>query len=244
MSSKLRVLVVEDEAPARRKLARLLAAHADLERVGEAGDGGAALAAIAELAPDVVLLDVSIPAPDGLQVAAAIAAQAPPRPEIIFLTAHDEHALRAFELRAADYLLKPLSAERLAEALQRIRARRPPDPPPQRLLVDTGERQVPVGWHEITRLQAAGNYVEVHAGGRLLLTRATLEAIEAELLAGAFVRVNRSTVVAVSAIAEMQRRPHGEIMLRLHDGSKALWTRRYRRQGPPVPALGQLIPKR
>lgn len=244
MSRTLRVLVVEDEAPARRKLLRLLASDPAVAVVAEAADGAAALAALAALdalAPNLVLLDINIPAPGGLEVAAHIAALPPPRPAIVFLTAHDDHALRAFDLRAADYLLKPYTAERLAEALARVRERLPPAP--ARLAVDTGQGMEMVAAAAITRLQAAGNYIEVRAGGRALLTRATLDSVQAQLDPAAFVRINRSTVVAVAAVVELRRRPHGELLVRLRDGTEALWTRRFRRTGPPIPALGQLIPK-
>lgn len=241
---KLRVLVVEDEAPARRKLLRLLAAEADVDVVGEAASGEAALAAIASSHPDVVLLDVNIPPPDGVEVAARVGAGPEPRPQIIFLTAHDEHAVQAFELQASDYLLKPYTGERLTRALARARARRPAAAWPAQILVDIGTRHVMVACDAIVRVSAAGNYVEIHAGGAPLLTRMTLEGLQAQLDPARFVRLNRSTLVNGGAVAELRRVDHGEMQVRLRDGSEVIWTRRYRGQGQLVPALSQFIPKR
>lgn len=240
----LRVLVAEDEAPARRKLLRLLAAAPDIEVAGEAGDGASALRQIEALKPDLVLLDISMPPPDGLEIAAALAAAPPPRPQVIFLTAHADHAIQAFALDARDYLLKPYRAERLTLALERARARLPPPAWPEQILVDTGTRRVMLHCRAIVRAQAAGNYVEVHAEGKPLLTRMTLEALQAQLDPAAFVRVNRSCLVRVEAIAELRRKDHGEMLVRLRDGTEVIWTRRYRRgESPLIPALSRSIPK-
>lgn len=242
--SVLRVFVVEDEAPARRKLLRLLAANEGIEAVGEAGDGNTALARIPLARPHLVLLDIAIPAPDGLQVAASLVALPPPHPQIVFLTAHDQHAVRAFALRACDYLLKPYQAERLADMLARVRARLPPPAWPKRLVVDTGRGEVAVAAADITRIVAAGNYVEIQVAGRSLLTRATLAAIETQVDPAAFVRISRSALVRTDAIAELRRRPHGEFLVKLNDGAELVWTRRFRRvAGPLVPASGRLVPK-
>lgn len=238
----LRVVVVEDEAPARRKLLRLLAATPGVEVAGDAGDGASALRKLEQLRPDVVLLDVNLPPPSGLEIAATMAAWPPPRPQVIFLTAHDQHAVQAFELEARDYLLKPYRAERLAQALERARARVPAPVWPEQILVDTGVRQVMVACAAIVRVQAAGNYIEIHAGERRLLTRLTLDALQAQLDPAAFIRLNRSVLVRAAAVVEMHRRHHGELAVRLQDGSSEIWTRRFRR-GPLIPALSRLIPK-
>src|SRR5579863_4479571 len=116
----IKVLLVDDERPARRKMMRLLESAADFEVIGEAGDGAQALAAVERLRPDVVFLDVQMPKLDGFQVASALS---PPLPEIIFVTAHDEFALKAFEVHALDYLLKPYDQERFEKVLDRIRRR-------------------------------------------------------------------------------------------------------------------------
>ncbi|MGH9518580.1 MAG: LytR/AlgR family response regulator transcription factor, partial [Terriglobales bacterium] len=164
--------------------------------------------------------------------------------QVIFLTAHDEHAVRAFELEARDYLLKPYRAERLRQALERARARIPEPAWPEQILVDTGVRQVMVACATMVRVRAAGNYIEIHAGKRPLLTRMTLDAVQAQLDPAAFVRLNRSCLVRVDAIAEMQRSGHGEMRVRMRDGTEVIWTRRFRRaQGPLAPALDRLIPK-
>src|ERR1700683_4683635 len=120
----IKVLLVDDERPARRKMLRLLESAADFEVIGEAGDGAQALAAVERLRPDVMFLDVQMPKLDGFQVASALSA---PLPEIIFVTAHDEFALKAFEVHALDYLLKPYDDQRFLKVLDRVRARRSGD---------------------------------------------------------------------------------------------------------------------
>src|SRR5579862_4586978 len=117
----IRVLLVDDERPARRKMARFLAAASDFEVIGEAGDGAEAIAAIQSSRPDLVFLDVQMPKLDGFQVASALS---PPLPEIVFVTAHDQFALKAFEVHALDYLLKPYDEDRLLKVLDRVRERR------------------------------------------------------------------------------------------------------------------------
>jgi two-component system LytT family response regulator len=244
----MRVLVVDDEAPARRRLVRMLRAVGDADVVGEAADGHQAVAAIRALAPDVEFLDVQMPGLDGFQVIDAIGLDA--MPTVVFVTAFDAHALRAFEVQALDYLLKPFPLERLAAVIARVRARPPgqtpqittretmvassPEgpsralPPLQRLLVSDGDRDMLLPVTRIDRFEADGNYVRVHVADRVHLVRQTIAAIEARLEPGRFLRANRSTLIRVESIGEIQPWFHGDRRLVLKDGSVHMWSRRYR----------------
>lgn len=245
----MRVLVVDDEAPARRRLVRMLRAVDDAEIVGEAASGHEAVAAIRTLTPDLVFLDVQMPGLDGFQVIEAIGRHA--MPTVVFVTAFDAYALRAFEVQALDYLLKPFPPDRLAAVVARVRSRmaegeatdlrsvvadadtvsapsRPPMPPLQRLLVSDGARDVLVPVARVERFEADGNYVRVHVAGRVHLVRQTIAALEARLEPGRFLRANRSTLVRVDAITEIQPWFHGDRRLVLKDGSVLMWSRRYR----------------
>ncbi len=249
----IRVLVVDDEAPARRRLVRMLRAARDAELVGEAASGQDAVTAIRRLTPDVVFLDVQMPGLDGFGVIREIGVDA--MPTVVFVTAFDAHALRAFEVQALDYLLKPFSPERLETVLARIRTRlrleqsreaawpeaeealatpgaetSPPlaAPPLQRLLVADGDREVLVSLARVDRIEAEGNYVRLFAGDRSYLLRQALSALEARLEPGRFLRANRSTLVRMDAIAEIQPWFHGDRRIVLRDGSAHTWSRRYR----------------
>ncbi len=244
----MRVLVVDDEAPARRRLVRMLRAVGDADVVGEAGSGHEAVAAIRALAPDLVFLDVQMPGLDGFQVIEAVGVD--DMPTVVFVTAFDAHALRAFEVQALDYLLKPFPPERLAAVIARVRARlaepatrvtgREPLaaaprevpsrvlPPLQRLLVSDGDRDMLLPVTRIDRFEAQGNYVRVHVADRVHLVRQTISAIEARLEPGRFLRANRSTLIRVDAIGEIQPWFHGDRRLVLKDGSVHMWSRRYR----------------
>jgi two-component system LytT family response regulator len=240
-----RVLVADDEAPARRKLRRMLEAAGGWTVVGEAADGAAALAALRRLEPDLALLDVQMPAPNGLELAARIR-ELPRPPLVVFVTAYDAFALRAFELHACDYLLKPYDQQRLHEALQHARDRLDRERPlPKRLQVEAGARTVLLETAELEWAAAAGNYVELHtSAGRTLLTRATLESVADQLDPGDFLRLNRSALVRIGAVVELRRRPHGECLVKLRNGTELVWTRRFRRgAGPLVTPAGRLIPK-
>ena len=214
----LRVLIVDDEPLARRRVRGLLAGARDVEVVGECAGGRAAVAAIREAAPDVVFLDVQMPELDGFGVLAEVGAAR--APAVVFVTAHDEHALRAFEVHALDYLLKPFRRERFEEALRRARAaaaRGAPDARlaalledrerarrrAERLLVRDGGRVTFVRVASIDWLEAAGNYVKLHAGGAEHLVRETLTALEARLDPERFARIHRSLIVNLDRVAEV-----------------------------------------
>ena len=238
----IRVLLVDDERPARRKMRRFLEAQPDFEIAGEAGDGAEAVANIARARPDVVFLDVQMPKMDGFEVAAALS---PPLPEIVFVTAHDQFALKAFEIHAFDYLLKPYDEDRLAKVLDRLRARRQSPDLVERLqrlldsryadrvMVNENGRAFFVPLSEIDWLEGARNYVNLHSRSKTHMIRSTLDALSKKLDPTAFVRVNRSTIVRLDSIHELQPWFHGEYKIVMKDGATITWSRRYVSTGFP-----------
>jgi two-component system, LytTR family, response regulator len=240
------VLLVDDEPVARRRLRRLLRNHTDVAVTGECGDGASAVDAVRRLAPDVVLLDVQMPELDGFGVLQALPADR--LPEIIFITAHDRYAVRAFDVHAVDYLLKPVDGERLAEAIgrarERLAARRaaPADPRLLALLADLASprkyltrlpvridgRIVVVALADVDWIGAADNYVTLHASGREYLLRDTMGRLERELDPQRFVRIHRSTIVQIDRIRELVPDFHGDFTVRLGDGTTLALSRSYR----------------
>ncbi len=225
----LRLLLVDDEPPALRRLRQLLANSPGVVVAGEAADGVQALAAVAALRPDALLLDVQMPQVSGFDVAASLPAQGP---AVVFVTAHDRFALRAFDTAAVDYLLKPVEPERLARALQRLREHRAhaaPNPLPARSLVlEERGRLVVLPVAEISWLSAADNYVEVHgSAGRTWLLRRTLAALLADL-GPAFLRIHRGHAVALQAVAEWRAADKGDAVVRLHGGVELACSRTHR----------------
>ncbi len=240
----IRVLIVDDEAPARAQLLRLLAAMPDVEVVGEADDGETAVECITTLAPDLVLLDIRMPRLDGFGVVQALGDD---MPLTIFCTAYDEFALAAFDAHAIGYLLKPVQSERLAAAMERARtllagataARRrgmraitdlveSTAPFLPRLLVHDEQRAYLLPVERIDHIRAERNYCDVHSGGRTFRVRRTLSALAARLDPKTFLRINKSDVVRLDAIAEIQPWSHGDYRVVLHDGTSLSWSRRYR----------------
>jgi len=215
----LRTLVVDDEAPARALLREYLGAHDDIAVVGECANGFDAVKAVPEQRADLVFLDVQMPKLDGFEVLELL----DPRPAVVFCTAYDEFALRAFEVNAVDYLLKPFGRERLAEALARVRERlaagtpapappatalaaaaRPPGRWLERLLVRDGANVHVVPIEKLDYVEAQDDYVAIHAEGRSWLKHEPLAAVAAALDPDRFVRVHRSYVVAVDRIARLE----------------------------------------
>ncbi|HEY0614314.1 MAG TPA: LytTR family DNA-binding domain-containing protein [Candidatus Elarobacter sp.] len=249
----IRVVVADDEAPARRKLVRFIRESDGLELAGEAATGREALDVIAATAPDVVFLDVRMPDLDGLAVAAALGAAVRP-PRVVFVTAFDEHAVRAFELNALDYLLKPYDRERFDRTLARARddfalrrdgagaaqiadliARlRGGERYAKRLLITEGDRSFYLPVAEIVRLEADGNDVAVHGRRGRFTIRATLESLDARLDPAQFARVHRSHVVNIDEIAEVRAWFHGDQRLVLRDGAEIPWSRRYAAKRPDL----------
>jgi two-component system LytT family response regulator len=237
--TELRAVLVDDEPPARQKLERLLAPIDGVGVVAEAGDGLEAVRVIEDVRPDLVFLDVQMPGLDGFGVLEAL--DLPVLPRVIFVTAHDQHALRAFEVRALDYLLKPVDPERLSDTVERVL--RPTAPPPDprsalgelpgarrrldRFLVRLRGRMILVPVGDVAWIGAAGNYVELHVGDEVHLVRGSLQELERRLPAR-FVRIHRSTVVNLNRVGELHPWSHGDWLVRLDDGTELRLSRRYR----------------
>ncbi|MGA7447493.1 MAG: LytTR family DNA-binding domain-containing protein [Terriglobales bacterium] len=241
--SALRVFVVDDEAPARRKLLRFLAGDSDVEVVGEAANGRDAVEGIRRTHPDLLLLDVQMPDFDGFEVVKQLA---PPLPRIVFVTAFDEYAIRAFDVHAFGYLLKPFDQPRfrkvLDDAKEQLLARGSGSDEnlrrllaemevarrgPTRVAVEDGERIFFVTAGEIDWIESERNYLLIHAGAKTYTIRGTLDAMEERLDRSEFVRINRSAMVRVDAVRELQKWFHGEYKVMLKSGASLRWTRRY-----------------
>jgi two-component system LytT family response regulator len=248
----VRVLIVDDEAPARAKLRTLLAREGDVELAGEARDGLEAVAWLLAHEADVAFLDVQMPRCDGFEVVEQVGAER--LPLVVFATAHDEHALRAFEVEAVDYLLKPFALERLRDVLARVRRRlgerrtaraaaleravaaaRPSPPFLERLLVERApHREVLLELERVELVRARGNYLEFHAAGAVFRRRGTLTALEVRLDPARFLRLNRSEIVRLAAVREFQPWFHGDWRALLADGRELAWSRRYRALRPDL----------
>jgi two-component system LytT family response regulator len=244
--TKIRVLIVDDERPARRKIRRFLESEPDIEVLGESGGGREAVEAIQDERPDLVFLDVQMPELDGFGVVSALRIE--PLPQIVFVTAHDQFALRAFEVHALDYLLKPFDQDRFRKVLERARqylsrerrggeldARlsrlvdemRARERYPARLLINSGDRAFFLPVERIDRVEAAKNYVRIHAAGDAHLLRGTIEGLQRKLDPTRFLRVNRSQLVNIDSIKELQPWFHGEYRIILKDETQLMWSRRY-----------------
>ncbi|MRV74306.1 response regulator [Duganella sp. FT92W] len=232
----MRVLIVDDERPARDKLRRLLAREADIAAIDEARDGVEALQLAATFAPDVLFLDIQMPEVNGFDVAASLPA---PAPLVVFVTAYDEYAVRAFDACAVDYLLKPYDTERLQRAVQRVRerlaARRASDaaapplagqPVRQLLVTERGVTRI-VKADDIDWLETADNYVALHTSAGSPLLRQTLSAL-LDSLGPAFIRCHRRAAVRVAAVVKVAVDDKGDGELLLASGGKAPLSRQHR----------------
>src|SRR6266498_2724989 len=234
VDSKIRAIVVDDERPARRKIIRFLEAEPGIELVGEAGNGHQAVETIQRAKPDLVFLDIQMPGMNGFEVIEALEVGSPP--QFVFVTAYDKFALRAFEVNALDYLLKPFDLnrfqkalekakenlelrktsrlnERLARFIEEIRATRFAE----RLLVSSGERACLLQVERINWIEAARNYVKLHVGKETHTLRGTIEGLSSKLDSKRFIRVNRSHVVNMDFIKELHRWFHGQYHIMLKD---------------------------
>jgi two-component system LytT family response regulator len=226
----LRVLIIDDEPPARRRLRRLVSGEPDAEVVGEAGDAASALGVAAATRPDVLLVDVQLPGPSGLEIASRLK---PPRPHVIFVTAHEAHAVRAFELEALDYLLKPVTLARLREALARARrasASRLRPSLPARLPIRSHGRLELVPIDAIDWFEAADNYVVLHSGARSHVLRETMANLSKRLDPSRFVRIHRSTIVPVDRIERLTPVGRGDWTVTLTTGATLALSRTFRRR--------------
>ncbi|SPF46861.1 DNA-binding response regulator [Candidatus Sulfopaludibacter sp. SbA4] len=242
----MKILIVDDEPLARERIRTLLAAEPEVEIVGECSDGEAAIAAIRNSAPDVVFLDVQMPELDGFGVLERIDRSA--MPIIVFVTAFDQYAVQAFEARALDYLLKPFDRERFSKSLARVRMEhmrcstsglserlhsmldewKQRKQGPGRLVIRCGGRVCFVRFDELDWLEAAGNYVRMHAGKETYLHRTTMAQMEACLPPEKFVRVHRSSIVNLDRIKELQPLFRGDYAIILRNGQQLTLSKAYR----------------
>ncbi len=240
------VLIVDDEAPARRRIRDLLEGETDFRIVGEARNGSEALGQITRLRPRVVFLDVQMPEMDGFEVVRSLPPG--PLPLVVFVTAYDEYALDAFEVSALDYLLKPFDASRfrktldrvrqslteaeasrLAEGLERVLGRLEADRGlPSRFLAKSRGRIHFVKPEDIDWIEAASNYAELHVGEDSYLVRETLDAMEGKLDPENFIRIHRSRIVNIDRVREIHPWEHGDYAVVLENGVRLRMSRRYK----------------
>ena len=251
--SELRALIVDDEPLARERIRTFLAKGTESWQVTECSNGADAVAVIRRDKPDVVFLDIQMPGLNGLEVLEKLGGDS--LPAVVFVTAHDKFAVKAFEFHAVDYLLKPFDRERFATAMERvlgrIRAPKPDDlrlklsamladikagaAQPERLAVKHLGKVVLISLPEIDWIGSADNYVELHVGTHSYLLRETMASISARLPIEHFVRVSRTCILNVARVKELQPLPHGEYTIVLSTGAKLTLSRSYRDQ---LPRLG------
>jgi two-component system LytT family response regulator len=232
---RARAVIVDDEPLPRERIATLLAGHPEVEIVAECSDGAEAVRVLAEAKPDLVFLDIQMPELDGFEVLEALNGELP---AVIFVTAFDEYAVRAFEVSAIDYLLKPIDPARFERALSRALERMQGNPESgeslqafltqwrahrgysARFVVRAQGKLIFVRPQDIDWVDAAGNYVRLHTDGRTHLIRETMKSIEARLDPEVFVRVHRSAIVNLDRVVSLEPYFHGEYVVRMRDGSK------------------------
>jgi len=242
----LRTLIVDDEPLARERVRMMLGMHDDVAVIGEVGDGQQAIDAIRQERPDLVFLDVQMPSVDGFGVLRALEGEI--LPYVVFVTAYDQYALRAFEVHALDYVLKPFNAERFSQALQHARAAiakrddvegsvdkvrlrslvaslTAEQREKQRIVVKSSGRVFFVKVDDIDWIEAEGNYVRLHMGPQSHLLRETMKGMESVLDTSQFIRIHRSTIVNADRIRELQPLFHGEYAVILRDGTRLVASR-------------------
>ncbi|MEW5974572.1 MAG: LytTR family DNA-binding domain-containing protein [Acidobacteriota bacterium] len=243
---KIRVVVADDEPLARERIRKLLRGDEEIEVVKECASGKETVDAIRNLRPDLLFLDVQMPELNGFGVLEKLAKE--PLPAIVFVTAYDQYALKAFEYFALDYLLKPFDRDRFQKALQRAKSQillgkqtdisqgilslieelRQKPKSVDRLVVKNAGRVFFVKPQDVDWIEADANYVQLHVGRESHLLRETLTALEAQLDPGSFLRIHRSTIVNIDRIKELQPWFHGEYRVILQDGTALLLGRKYR----------------
>ncbi len=244
--TKIRTLIVDDEPLARSMVRRMLSGHARIEIIGECENGREAIAAIANDPPDLVLLDVQMPELDGFGVIEAVPVER--LPNIIFITAYDQYAVRAFEVHALDYLLKPFDRERFEQAMERavrqigneksgaatdrilalLTERQAAAPHLERFILKTDGRVFFLNAEEIAWIEAEGNYVLLHTGKKKHLFREAISSLEPKLDPRRFRRIGRSTIVNLDRIRELQPWSRGDYKIILHDGTELKLSHRFR----------------
>jgi two-component system LytT family response regulator len=249
---KIRALIVDDEPLARRHIRRLLERDAGVEVVADCADANQAASAIRELAPDLVFLDVQMPDADGFAVLETVGAG--DMPLIIFVTAYDQYALRAFEVNALDYLLKPFDRKRFDKAMARARSRlaaekeelnrralaileelKAKTSKPERILIKAGGRAFFLKVDEIDWIEAEGKYVRLHVGRESYLLREGISSVEAQLDPKKFPRIHRSAIVNIERVRELQTLFNNEYHVILQDGTELTLSHGYRKK------LGDLL---
>lgn len=248
-AQNVRVLTVDDEPLGRERLRNFLALEGSVTHVGEAANGDEAISRIRDLKPDLVFLDIHLPGCTGFAVLEQLATEPPPA--VVFVTAHDQFALQAFDVHAVDYLLKPFDRGRFRTALQRaldrLRTTRPdelthnlnallaqlqpkPAAPLQRIPVKTSGKVLFVNIPDVDWVGSADNYVELHVGPQAHLIRETLTAMQQRLPPERFIRISRTVIVNSERVKELQPLFHGEYSLTLRDGTRLTLSRTYRDQ--------------
>jgi two-component system LytT family response regulator len=248
VSGRIRCLIVDDEPLAREAIRSLAAADPDLEIAGEAGDGNGAIQAIEALRPDLLFLDVQMSEVDGFEVLEVLAARGGKLPVTILVTAHDQHALRAFEAHAFDYLLKPIHETRFRESISAAKTRIAADNGrdaaerlarllaenamtsrrPRRLPVKRNGRIVLIPVDEIEWIESEGNYVRLHLSGQSHLLRETMNGIASRLDPERFMRIHRCALINVDFVQELRPWFTGEYIVRMRSGKELTLTRSHR----------------
>jgi two-component system LytT family response regulator len=249
---KIRTLIVDDEPIARRGIRQQLRTEADVEIIGECANGREAVAAIRKESPDLIFLDVQMPLLDGFEVVNAIGIE--DLPAVVFVTAYDEHAIRAFEVNALDYLLKPIDQDRFQKTLTRARRQLNGSKPEQlqrklasllhhleeskaeskqtkhleRVVIKESGRVFFLNVNEIDWIKAQGNYVQIHTKDTAHLSRDTMNSMQSKLDPHKFLRLRRSTIVRIDQIREMHPLFNGEYAVILRDKTQFISSRRYR----------------
>lgn len=242
----IRLLIVDDEPLAREKIREMAKDDPELEIIGECFNGEQAIAAVRSLRPDILLLDVQMPVMGGFEVLETLAPEN--LPLTIFVTAYDQYAVRAFDVHAFDYLLKPFDRERFRVAIQRAKEQLHRDKHngldvrilalleqikaktryQARLVVKTGGRVYFLETDEIEWIEAEGNYVNIHTAKKAYLLRETISSLASQLEPKKFIRIHRSTIVNISSIRELQPWTHGEYQVILHNGKQLMLSRNFR----------------